>query len=176
MKKKTGCFETLFYIYLIGAVLFIFLGPVPRRVGGRASSPQKACYSNIRVLQGAVEMYNMDVEPMMTTLDQELLREGHYIKSDEDLVCPKTEIGGTYSGENLTDDGEIICSYHGGLIEAGPYDAEYGAGVDKTKIKKTKKQIEYERSKYFTDCMNRIPYTFFWPLFSYPDGLTTFCK
>jgi hypothetical protein len=24
--------------------------------------------------------------------------------------------------------------------------------------------------------VNRIPYSFFWPLFSYPDGLTTYVK
>jgi hypothetical protein len=177
MKKKKSFRDLLLYIYLTGAVLFIFLGPVKQTIGGRGpGSPQKRCYSNLRVIQGAVEMYNMDVSTMMTTLNQEVLREGKYIKSDKDLVCPMTEIGGTYSGEDLTDNGEIICSYHGGLMAVGPYDLDYMEGADKTKIKKLKKQIEYERRKYYQDCVNRIPYSFFWPLFSYPDGLTTYVK
>ncbi len=37
----------------------------------------KACFSNIRVIQGAVEMYNMDVATMMRTLDMDVLIEGN---------------------------------------------------------------------------------------------------
>ena len=170
MKKKTTISEILLYIYLTGAVLFIFLGPVVQRVGGVGyGSKQKSCYSNLRIIQGAVEMYNMDTETMMNRLDQRPLREGKYLKATEDIVCPDKEIGGTYSGENLTEDAEIICSYHGGLIVAGPYDGD-------SNIKKTRKLIEYERKKYMSDCLNRIPYALFWPLFSYPDALTTYCK
>ena len=171
-KKKTSWSEILLYIYLSGVVLFIFLGPTPRRVGGRGyGSKQKACYSNIRIIQGALEMYNMDVDTMMSTLDQRILIEEKYMKSTHELECPETSIGGTYSGENLTEDGEIICSYHGGLIAPGPFDN--GTTI---KGKKTREQIEKERKIYIDHCITRIPFSFFWPLLSYPDALTTFCK
>ena len=72
--KKKSIFSTVFlYIYLIGVVGFIFLNlliPSFKRV--HHSSRDKVCYSNIRVLQGAVEMYNMDIETMMTTLEQSI--------------------------------------------------------------------------------------------------------
>ena len=73
VKKKSIFSTVLLYIYLIGVVGFIFLGPKLNYKKGGGHSRIKACYSNIRVLQGAVEMYNMDVVTMMTTLDQSLI-------------------------------------------------------------------------------------------------------
>ncbi len=155
VKKKSIFSTVLLYIYLIGVVGFIFLGPKLNYKKGGGHSRIKACYSNIRVLQGAVEMYNMDVVTMMTTLDQSLLREGHYIKSNTDLVCPETSKHATYSGDNLTDDGEIICSYHGGLITEGPYEADQPSLREKRKA---------EIQEYLKDCIERIPFALAWPL------------
>ena len=148
-KHKNSHSSILFYIYLIGFIAYILFGPNPnyRRYGG-GSARYKVCYSNLRILQGALEMYNMDVDPMMTTLDQSLLREGHYIKANEDLVCPEKSKHATYSGEHLTEDGEIICSYHGGLIAKGPYNDE---------------EIEREKQEYFKGYIDKIPYALAWP-------------
>jgi hypothetical protein len=154
--KKKSIFSTVFlYIYLIGVVGFIFLGPKLNYKRGGGRSWIKACYSNIRVLQGAVEMYNMDVETMMTTLDQSILMERKYIKSSYELVCPERSKGGTYHGDHLTDDGEIICTYHGGLIAKGPYEA------DKPSLREKRKA---EIQEYLKDCLERIPFALAWPL------------
>ncbi len=167
-KKKKSCFEILFYIYLIGGVLFIFLGPKPQKVGGRGYDPgrQKSCYSNIRILQGAVEMYNMDVATMMTSLDQSALINDHYIKDSSPLVCPNDSKHGVYKNSgDLTDSGEIYCTYHGGLIMEGEFDKELRGGH---------RLFEFDFN--ILDCFKRIPYAFFWPLFARPNGLTTYCK
>jgi hypothetical protein len=153
-KKKANWFVILFYIYLFGGVLFIFFGPDPKSFGGgRPRGGIKACYSNLRVLQGAVEMYNMDVVTKMTSLDQPTLINGKYIKSSYPLFCPITEKKGIYTEKgNLTEDGEIICTYHGGLIAEGIYNKE--------------KKEEHSRFNIsINDCLFRIHYSIFWPLF-----------
>ncbi|MBR4329886.1 MAG: hypothetical protein IKO19_02780 [Candidatus Riflebacteria bacterium] len=149
VKKKSTLSTVLSYIYLIGAFALIFLGPKVYHKKN-ITNRDRACYSNLRVLLGAVEMYNMDSETMMTTLDQSLLRKWHYIKADKDLECPEVSKQAFYSGKNLTDDGEIICSYHGGLIAEGPHD----------KIE----EKNFQPQKYFGECLERIPYALFWPL------------
>ncbi len=154
--KKKSIFSNVFLqIYLAGIVIIIFLNlliPSFKRV--HHSARDKACYSNIRVLQGAVEMYNMDIETMMTTLDQSILRESLYIKASNDLICPETSKGGTYSGEHLTDDGEIICSYHGGLIAKGPYNKE----------QEIKNQILYKVQQYLIKLFEGALPALLWPL------------
>ncbi len=95
---------------------------VPSHRGhNRGNARKKACFSNMRVLQGAIEMYNMDVGTMMRELDdnnQKILIEGKYIKSKDPLVCPETyEKGKYYSIGDLTENGFIYCSYHGNLEE-----------------------------------------------------------
>ncbi len=154
-KKKSILSTILFYVYLIGVLAFTLFGPqiYYRRGGGNARI--KSCYSNIRVLQGAVEMYNMDVNTMMSSLNQSILIEMHYIKANSELVCPETSKHGTYSGEHLTDDGEIICSYHGGLIAEGQYDKEKPSLSERRRA---------EIQKYLNNCFERIPFALAWPL------------
>ena len=78
----------------------------------RAYSRQKACYSNIRVIQGAVEMYNMDSLTMMETLDQTLLEEGRYLK---DIIEGPEKDCEYISEGNLADEGYVYCYQHGDL-------------------------------------------------------------
>ncbi len=75
----------------------------------------KLCAFNIRMLQGAVEMYNMDNTSMMTKLDLERLLEGKYIKS----IPTSRYYNCKYisKGDLLTEDGEICCKLHGNLSE-----------------------------------------------------------
>lgn len=75
----------------------------------------KACLSNIRVIQGAVEMYNMDSPLMLKDLNEnsiDLLLKGNYLKSEPskpDYSCKYSSKG------DLSEDGEVYCEYHGGL-------------------------------------------------------------
>ncbi len=85
-------------------------------------SRQKLCYSNIRVLTGAVEMYNMDVkeENLMKSLDIEPLIDNKYLK--EKPVSP--EVSCKYISTYNDKDGLYIwCDYHGDLegLIAGKY-------------------------------------------------------
>ena len=82
----------------------------------RRSSRDKACFSNIRVIQGAIEMYNMDVSTMMEELNpktMDILVKEKYLKAyptpPETSKCEYQSIG------DLTDAGIIFCKYHGDI-------------------------------------------------------------
>ena len=130
-KKKKKSYISIFFttilIYVISLIVFL---PPFRKGGGR--SHQKACYSNLRVIQGALEMYNMDHEEMMTDLDMRILIDAKYLK--EEPRKPEKECR-YYSQGNLTEDGEICCDFHGGLI------AEANSDIA-IKIKREKKLKE----------------------------------
>ncbi len=113
INAKDGLNRFILLLVLFFYCLFNVGGGVPRfsRHHGR-SSPQKACYSNIRVIQGAVEMYNMDSSIMMENLDFNYLIEGHYLKgkpTGSEKNCKYVAEG------NLTEDGYIYCEKHGDI-------------------------------------------------------------
>jgi hypothetical protein len=109
---------------LLGAYDFVWHGLNRRKATqwywyGYAYCPEfntgyKTCLYNIRELQGAVEMYNMDNTPMMTELDLKRLLEEKYIKIIPTVNysdCKYTSKG------DLTDNGEICCELHGSMSE-----------------------------------------------------------
>ncbi|MBR4328859.1 MAG: hypothetical protein IKP71_03330, partial [Candidatus Riflebacteria bacterium] len=86
----------------------------PHFANARSNARLKACFSNQRVMQGAVEMYNMDHSTMMTTLDIDTLVNEKYLKtapSGPEPDCKYTTVG------DLTDDGYISCVKHGSPFE-----------------------------------------------------------
>ena len=85
---------------------------IPNFKKARDSARQKACFSNIRVLTGAMEMYNMDHNTMMHTLDIDALVKGGYLKSAPTSPEPDCEY---YSEGDLTEDGVICCKRHGNI-------------------------------------------------------------
>ena len=77
----------------------------------RTPARVKACLSNIRVLQSAVELYNMEHEKEpMTTLDIETLEKNRYLKPDA-IVKPEIECE-YLSNNDLSKDGEVVCRLH----------------------------------------------------------------
>ncbi|RCK79127.1 MAG: hypothetical protein OZSIB_0241 [Candidatus Ozemobacter sibiricus] len=110
---STGC---LWQAGLAGAALFLLaLLPDTRRSGHRPLAREKACYANIRVLLGAVEMYNMDHQQMITRMDRstmKVLQEKHYLKGE--ISSP--EPGCEYANDgDLSGNGRITCAIHGGV-------------------------------------------------------------
>ena len=80
----------------------------------RRSNPRgKACHSNLRVIQGAIEMYNMDSSQMIEYFDENTIKElikGKYLKQEPykyDTSCEYKTIG------NFADEGILFCKYHG---------------------------------------------------------------
>ena len=109
---------TLLELIIVIAILGVLAAmALPSKRCVRPNAREKMCFSNQRVIQGAIEMYNMDVETQMRELNdkaQEILLEGKYIKGKEPLVCPETSERGQYlSIGDITENGFIFCTYHG---------------------------------------------------------------
>ncbi len=108
-----GClikFLILFMLFFYALVNFFSWGFAYRKPV-HISSREKACYSNIRVISGAVEMYNMDVKTLMTTLDMNPLLKNNYLKP---ITTPENDCE-YHSEGDLTEKGYIYCKRHGDI-------------------------------------------------------------
>lgn len=141
-------------------ICFLIITGICCPVFARRSARDKACMSNIRVIEGAVEMYNMDNSTMMeelnpTTLD--LLVKEKYIKGDR--IKYGTEPGRCEykSTGNLTEAGIIFCKYHGDLqhmiyseyYKDDPYDRyeKLPQNANDDDIKKYRDKIAIDRER-----------------------------
>jgi Ca-activated chloride channel family protein len=109
-------------ISLWGATGFLPLGAlaVPNFRKARQQSRQKACLANQRVLMGAIEMYNMDHDVMITEMNDHViddLVQGKYLKSP---IVPAEQSCCFGSTGPLDGDGVIICAEHGTVED--PFD------------------------------------------------------
>ena len=128
-KKKNILNTILLIIYIIGIIVFMIICPdLKSRRCGWSTSPAriKGCYSNLRMLQGAVEMYNMDNDIKMDNLDIDILLNHRYLR--ERPSHPETSC--SYHGKNIIADDFIYCDYHGDVYGkmAGLYFEKYGFG------------------------------------------------
>ncbi len=164
-KQKITRLSIIVYIYIAGFILYILVGPIPNyKFDQYKNSPQKACYTRIRILQGAIEMYNMDSDTMIsTTLNLEELQKGNYIKDINDFKAPYTpEPYCSYSiSGDFTDDGQVLCNYHGTVDDTVPVkdnEEPYASMIAKDKYNKL---IE----DFLPLCIERLPIALIWPIY-----------
>jgi len=114
--------ELLIILAIVGIMTAIAIPNTSRR-SRPGHARQRACQANMRVIMGAIEMYNMDSNEMMRTLDSETmdrLLSGKYLKSPiigAEKDCTYSSIG------DMSEDGQVACSVHGTIDNPKP--AEY---------------------------------------------------
>ena len=135
--------ELMIVVAVIGVLAAI---ATPNFRKARESARDKACMANIRVISGAVEMYNMDNPGMMKQLDLRALLKGKYLKSE---VVP-AESGCRYmSVGDLSESGEVYCQLHGNIDRRSPEelrgDMQYAASDRRADSFEAKSQIAMEQ-------------------------------
>jgi competence protein ComGC len=124
----------LFVGYLVVEAISI---PNFRKCHPSENSREKSCFYNIRIIAGAVEMYNMDHSNMMDTLNLELLQKEGYLKVS--LNKPELDCDYYIKEDNSENDVVVCCKRHGNLIEANE------------KIKKERESLFYKICKPFKE-------------------------
>ena len=117
VNNKTGF--TLLELAIVILIIWLLSALNPPRFGHRRPhyNELKSCFSNQRVLLGAIEMYNMDHIDMLDTAFPgrefedtiKLLNDGKYLKGNltsRDNIC-------SYGFINITEFGNTFCVTHG---------------------------------------------------------------
>lgn len=106
--------ELMIVIAIIGILAAI---AVPNFRQARESAREKACYANIRVIQSAIEQYNMDHSSMYDTCDGAIikqLKDNQYLKTEPQCPSdPKASGASIYKGASLKNNGVVSCPTHG---------------------------------------------------------------
>lgn len=123
-QKQSGTSRSLEVTIVLVVAAIIGLIAIPnRRTCYRQQTRDKACYANMRVILGAIEMYNMDHQDMITTsLDDpfkksSVLVKGRYLKSE--IHRPEPDCNYRIVGD-MTGSGYITCDVHGSVEENPP--------------------------------------------------------
>ena len=96
-------------------ILFLSCNTIYAYTASRSYARYKSCLSIQRVLQGAIEMYNMDSSSYFEKLDEDgmkKLEDGKYIKKIP--VGPELSCKYLYTKE-YSENGDVYCEYHGGI-------------------------------------------------------------
>ena len=111
MNNKKGLTLIEIFISVTIILFFVFVANLPTRRSGHSDPKQRGCLRNLRLLQGAVEMYNMDNSIMMKKLNIKKLIEGKYIKEEPEKTDPSCYYFSV--GDLSKDEGVIVCKIHG---------------------------------------------------------------
>lgn len=115
--KKTHSLTLIEIFIVLGIIGMVVLIMMPtRRYGSPTQAREKACYANMRVILGAIEMYNMDHNEMITTRMDDPTKPTSILVREKYLKSPITpaetdcyyRIHGDVSGN-----GVIVCDNHG---------------------------------------------------------------
>ena len=119
--KKNQAFTVIELAIAMLIVTVLYLMAIPNNSPKTSRKKrQAACFSNQRVLMGAVGMYNMEVkktEDMMHYLIQEPLIKGGYLKT---AISEGPERSCKYFSKGdlaIVDNGYIYCNYHGDVTQ-----------------------------------------------------------
>lgn len=147
-KKTKQSFVSCLIVYCCFNIFMVFnrFGIICVKKAPR-SWKVKSCWSNCRILQGAVEMYNMDNKDMMEKLNIPLLIERNYLKQlpqGTEKKCYYTSHG------DLSTDGYIYCIYH--LVPEDDKEASNFPDYDNYRKLSSELKDEIEQAKI--DCYN----------------------
>ncbi len=110
---------TLIELGICLLIISVFAAMAPDPFSPKSSTlARRDCFDNQRIIQSAIEMYNMDVPTMVNTMlpgedfesfENLLLKMGYF---KEPLPLPSEKC--SYGFINITkDDGTVFCKYHG---------------------------------------------------------------
>lgn len=123
-KKKIGnsCVQVISIGILVIVILVFIMIITPNTDYHRPLAREKACYANMRIILGAVEMYNMDHTKMMKELNQANMK--LLVKKPDQylLKMPEKPEKGCeyYNTGDLSDGGVICCALHGTVTGPPP--------------------------------------------------------
>jgi prepilin-type N-terminal cleavage/methylation domain-containing protein len=128
INNKKRAFSIIELLIVIGIIGILAAMAVPPHHGRRRYDSSKSCFSNIRVLQGALEMYNMDHSVMIPEMNEvviDILVREKYLK--EAPVGPIPRRCKYYNQGDLTNTGVIYCEYHGSIDGSVAPAKDYGS-------------------------------------------------
>jgi hypothetical protein len=119
-KKEVKPFSPASYcIHLfvsIAILSFVFLAIMPHYPPIRPGRVKNNCFSEIRVLSGAVELYNLDYETKIHNLDDDTIKslvDNQYLKKLPKPYIEKCKY--ISQGDLASDSGVIFCEAHGDI-------------------------------------------------------------